>query len=276
MNYLPIETVIPEKNIVFFSPHYDDFLLGIGGYVYELRAKKMLESKHFHVLLIFSRSNYQSNSGSANHDTSLARIKYATGNRLLEDLGCLDELLGARSYRYELLGENEAMLRAKKLAETGMEFPYGSYETFNPEDKQIFNRMQQCVRQWALNEDTALVFPLAMKSHIDHFITREAGITVAKQLGKSARANFYFQEDKPYAGIQNTTERIETEQFITRYDFEPRGYINHPQQVVDLAFKHYVSQVDESYRQGVLQRSIQLQTEYAAQVPLDQLFFYRK
>jgi hypothetical protein len=268
----PIENVIPETNIMVFAPHYDDFLLGIGGYVAELHAKDLRSTKFFQVLLIFSRSNYQVGSGSANYDNSLARIKLATGNRLIEDLDCLDELLGARSYRYELSAENEALLRSKKLAATGMEFPYGTYDLFNAEDHQIFNRLKEQVRQSAMQADTALVFPLAIKSHIDHFITREAGITVAHELGKAARAHFYFQEDKPYAGLQNDADRSAQTEFITKHALERHVYITHPELVVRLAFKHYPSQVDDSYRLGVIQRSEELQKEYSSRFPVDQIF----
>ena len=64
MNILPVQDLIPETNIVVFAPHYDDFLLGIGGYVLELKAQNLLSTKRFHILLIFSRSNYQARSGS--------------------------------------------------------------------------------------------------------------------------------------------------------------------------------------------------------------------
>ena len=29
---MPVSEVILETNLVYFSPHYDDFLLGLGGY----------------------------------------------------------------------------------------------------------------------------------------------------------------------------------------------------------------------------------------------------
>jgi hypothetical protein len=42
MDIFPIQNVIPEANIVMFAPHYDDFLLGLGGYVLELREQDLL------------------------------------------------------------------------------------------------------------------------------------------------------------------------------------------------------------------------------------------
>jgi hypothetical protein len=100
MKIYSIERVIPESRVIVFSPHFDDVLLGLGGYILGLAGHNLLTSKQFHVLLLFSRSNYQTGSGEQNFDTSLERVKLATGRRLLEDLDCLDELLGPRSYRY--------------------------------------------------------------------------------------------------------------------------------------------------------------------------------
>ena len=276
MEKTPIQEVIPEANIVVFAPHYDDFLLGIGGYVLELKAQNRLPSKKFHVLLIFSRSNYQARSGAANFDTSLERVKYANGKRLLEDLECLDELLGEHPYRYELLGERECFLRAKAMADSEMEFPHGMYADFSEQDTEIFERLKVCVRGWAAQENTALVFPLAIKEHIDHFITRSAGIVVAQELGSQAKASFYFQEDKPYAGIQTAEEAGRIEEFLHAHRLQPRIFPYHPERVVELAFKHYPSQVEEVYRKGVLDRAEQLRSLYGTDAPCDRMFEYPK
>jgi hypothetical protein len=270
----PIQEVIPESNIVVFAPHYDDFLLGIGGYVLELKAQDLLGTKKFHILLIFSRSNYLARSGAANFDTSLERVKDATGKRLLEDLECLDELLGVGQYRYELLGERECFLRAKAMADSEMEFPHGMYADFSEQDTAIFERLKGRVRAWAAQEDTALVFPLAIKEHIDHFITREAGISVTEALGRQAKASFYFQEDKPYAGIQIAEEADRIETFVSQYGLQPRVYRHHPERVVELAFKHYPSQVEEVYRKGVMDRAEQLKRLHGTEAPCDQMFVY--
>jgi hypothetical protein len=270
----PIQGVIPEANIVVFAPHYDDFLLGIGGYVLELKVQNLLPTKKFHVLLIFSRSNYQARSGAANFDTSLERVKYATGKRLLEELDCLDELLGEHQYRFELMGERECFLRAKAMADSEMEFPHGMYADFSEQDTEIFERLKGCVRRWAAQENTALVFPLAIKEHIDHFITREAGIVVAKELGSQAKAAFYFEEDKPYAGIQTTEEAERIEEFVCTHRLRPRIFRQNPEKVVALAFKHYPSQVEEVYRRGVLDRAEQLRLMYGTEAPCDRMFLY--
>jgi hypothetical protein len=272
MEFTPIHEVIPESHIVVFAPHYDDFLFGLGNYALELKSKGFLETKHFHILLLFSRSNYQVGSGPANYETSLARIKLATGNRIIEDTECLDELLGAHRYRYELLRENECFVRAKPFANDEMEFPHGTYPDFDDADYQIFNRLQNLVKEWAAQADTALVFPLAIKEHIDHFIIREAGITMAHKLGAQAHAHFYFQEDKPYAGIQTSEEEKRVQEFISVHHLKPRIYQGHSDQVIALAFKHYLSQVEDVYHTGIEQRRAQLQQAYSLAEDCDQLF----
>ncbi len=272
MRITPIHEVIPETHIVMFAPHYDDFLFGLGGYVLELKAKGLLATKHFHILILFSRSNYQAGSGAANYDTSLERIKLATGKRIIEDMECLDELLGEHNYGYELLREKECFVRAKPFAEDEMEFPYGTYDNFDEADRQIFARMQHLVGEWAVRADTALVFPLAIKEHIDHFITREAGITMARKLGGQAGARFYFQEDKPYAGIQTLVEEARIKIYVSSNQLKPCVYRSHSEQVIHLAFKHYLSQVEDIYRTGIQQRSEQLRQMYSLAEDCDQIF----
>ena len=130
----PVNKLIPESNIVVFSPHFDDFLFMLGGYVTELRKASSLATKSFHILLIFSRSNYLAGTGNNNFDNSLDRIKLATGKRLLEDQECIDMLVGKSNYRYELLGENECFTRGKSYADSEMEFPHGMFEDFDEQD----------------------------------------------------------------------------------------------------------------------------------------------
>ena len=142
-NLYSINDIIPEKNIVVFSPHFDDVLFMLGGYINELKKEKLLDTKTFHIIIIFSRSNYLAGTGKGNFDNSLDRIKFATGKRLLEDQDCNDELLGRFNYTYELLGEDECFTRGKSFADSEMEFPHGMFEDFNENDTAIFNRMKE-------------------------------------------------------------------------------------------------------------------------------------
>jgi hypothetical protein len=268
----PIKNVITEKNIVIFSPHFDDVLFMLGGYINELKNAQLLNTKTFHIVIIFSRSNYLAGTGDGNFDNSLDRIKLATGKRLLEDQNCNDELFGPFNYTYELLGENECFTRGKSFADSEMEFPHGMFNDFDEADEDIFYRMKRRIAEWSLMEDVALVFPMAFKEHIDHFIVREAALSVADEAGTNRRAAFYFQEDKPYGGISDETELARINSFIKKNTLEARTYTCDPQKVIDLAFKHYISQVEEVYKTGIRERSRVLKEQMKTDKPCDRIY----
>lgn len=274
MSILNISQVIPESNIIVLSPHYDDFVFFLGAYVLELKSSNLLESKKFENINVFSRSNYQARDDEGNKSISLERIKLATGRRLLEDLNCLDELLGDYNFKYRMLGEKESQVRGKVFEDSEMEFPHGMYEDFDDNDRAVFERVKKCVRELAVLEDTALVFPLGFKEHIDHFIVREAGIVTAKELPKKAKAKFYFAEDKPYSGIADEAEIGRIDEFIGNNSLECRAYRHHPEKLIELVFKHYISQVDEVYVKGINQRSDYLENLYSVNHPCDRIFVF--
>ena len=112
---------------------------------------------------------------------------------------------------------------------------------------------------------------MAIKEHIDHFIAREAGIVVAKELGEKAKANFYFQEDKPYGGIATDEELQRMEDFISENKLENRLYAYDPERVLELAFKHYISQVEPVYKTGVRVRANYWAKQTATNTPHDRI-----
>ena len=249
----PTPHLIPEKNLIVFSPHYDDVLFMLGAYAGAMNGQKSQARKNWTIQLIFSRSNYQCKSGAENRDTSLERIKRTTGKRLLEDTNCLNELLGRYAYRYEVYGEDECLIRGKQLEATGMEFPHGTYPDFTPLDYAIKDRLQLRIRDWATRPDTALIFPLGIREHIDHFILREAAANVMHE--RDWPASFYFAEDKPYAGLADATEWERANNFIDQHQLSALTYRADQEQVIDLAFRHYVSQVEPIYAEGIRKRS---------------------
>ena len=250
-----IKDVIEETNIIIMSPHFDDALLMMGGYFLQMKKVGLLQNKKFDIKLLFSRSNYQVRSGELNFDTSVGRIKMATGNRLIEDQNCLDEVLGRYKYRYELMGEDECFARGKSFTDDKMEFPHGMFKDFDQKDNDIFERMKDRIRNYAMHEDTALIFPMAIKEHIDHFITREASIIVTKELKNEMKANFYYVEDKPYAGLATDIELERMERFIINNKLKSRLFEYEPEEMINLAFRHYISQVEEVYSEGIEARA---------------------
>jgi hypothetical protein len=274
INILPISQVIPEKNIIVLSPHYDDTIFFLGGYIFELQAQNLLDNKKFENISVFSRSNYQARDDEGNIDTSLDRIKLASGRRIFEDLNCLDELFGDYNYKYRLLGEKESQVRGKIFADSDMEFPHGMYDCFEDSDWEIMGRLKKVLEELAELEDTAIVLPVGFKEHIDHFIVREAGLAVAKQLGTKATAKFYFAEDKPYSGIANDEELERIEQFVSANNLVSKAYRHHPDKVIEVAFKHYISQVEDVYITGINQRSDFLKSLYSVNHPVDRIYTY--
>ncbi len=238
----------------------------------ELQDNNLFQEKTFENINVFSRSNYQAGDEEGNKDTSLERIKYAVGQRIVEDLDCLDELLGKRDFKYRVLGEKESQLRGKIFADSDMEFPHGMYEDFSEEDEDIFQRVKERVKELIYKEDTALIFPVGFKEHIDHFIVREAGITTAREYKEEMNVTFYFAEDKPYAGISDEEELTRIKNFIEDNKLETIAFRHHPQKLIDLTFKHYISQVEEVYKKGIVQRNENLMDFHSVDYPVDRIY----
>ncbi len=256
----PIKGLIPERQIVVVSPHYDDVLFTVGGYAAAASGGFAGRRPHeWSVEIVFSRSNYQCRAGVGNADVSLGRVKETTGKRLLEDTYCLDELLGRHAYRYELHGEDECLLRGKHIGAGGMEFPHGTYADYAAMDYAIEARLISRIRRLAECRDTALVFPLAIREHVDHFIVRQAAAAVMEE--RVWPATFYFAEDKPYAGLADEVEWGRTQAFIDKHRLVPSTYAVDHEYVIELAFRHYVSQVEPVYAEGIRRRVGALQAE---------------
>ncbi len=274
MFFQNVEDVIPEKHIICVSPHYDDFLFFLGSYVLGMKQKGALDTKRITNINTFSRTNYQERDTEGNKDRSLARVKYATGIRFIEDLECLDDLLGAHNYDYRVMGEEESQVRGKAFneGEGEMEMAFGSYETMEDFDYGILKRMTACMEDLALREDTAIVFPLSMKGHIDHFIVREAGVAAMKKQGN--KATFYFAEDKPYSGLMNEKENAINDAFLAEYGLKDRAFTHYPKEILRLAYLHYPSQVDTVYDEGIQKRNEQLKEIYNTDVDCDRLYKY--
>ena len=275
-----VEKIIPETNIICVSPHYDDFLFFLGGYVLEMTRLKLLETKRFTNINTFSRSNYQARDVAGNRDRSLERVKHASGIRYIEDLQCLDDLLGLRQYVYRVMGEEESLVRGMALNEGDgeMEMSFGSYDVMTPQDWDVLNRMEACLTELAVVSDTAIVLPLSMKGHIDHFIVREAGLRALQNTdkAKTKKAAFYFAEDKPYAGIMTEKEAAENDAFIAAHPLKPYTFRGHPQEMIRLAYAHYPSQVDTIYDEGILTRSQELKNIHKVEVDCDRIYKYEE
>ncbi|MFK5974620.1 MAG: hypothetical protein QM485_15245 [Flavobacteriaceae bacterium] len=97
------------------------------------------------------------------------------------------------------------------MTEHKMKFPHGIYEDFNEKNIAVFELMKQRFENYAMSTNTAIILPMDIREHIDHFIACEAGI--AKKLDAKTNDRFYFQEDKPKGGIASETDLERIEEF---------------------------------------------------------------
>jgi hypothetical protein len=173
------------------------------------------------------------------------------------------------------MGEEESQVRGKVFneGEGEMEMAFGSYETMDENDWGILNRMEACIAELAVSEDTAIVLPLSMKGHIDHFVVREGGVRAMK--GQEPKAAFYFAEDKPYAGLMTEEESRVNDDFIAEHALTDRAFAGYPKEILRLAYQHYPSQVDAVYDEGVLARNEQLKQIYNTDVDTDRIYKWR-
>lgn len=269
-----IREVIEEENIICMSPHYDDLLFFIGGYVLELKKQGLLETKEFSNVHMASRSNYQERDIQGNSDQSLKRVQFATGIRFIEDLECLDALFGQNNYMFYAMGEEESQVRGKAFREGSdeMEMAFGSYDTMDEKEYAILGRLTKKFKTFLVKENTAVILPLCIKGHIDHFLVREAGLHAIKELGKSRKASVYFAEDKPYAGLMTQSESKMNDDFITEHSLKDIAFAHHPQTVLELAYKHYPSQIDKIFNTGIEQRNEFLKELYNTKEDCDRIY----
>jgi len=268
-----ISEVVTEKNIIILSPHYDDVVLTFGGYLDALVVNRLIHTKNIRIIQVFSRSNYQLRDDEGNRDQSLERIQYATGIRLLEDLNCLDDLIGHGNYSYELMAERECMLREKSWKDgEAFEFPQGSKEDFENEDWQIYDRIKKHAPRWLLSEACAILLPLGIKEHIDHIILREALMDARDELGHSTNAAICFGEDQPYAGLAYEDDWDKARTYIDDLPAKKINYRIDAQRKSDLLMNHYPSQVEDSYREGIMNRAGQLRQEYGTDTGVERIY----
>lgn len=240
--------MIPHKHLIIISPHFDDVPLTFGGLIDTLRQDGA--NKDITVVTVFSRSNYLARDDSGNADRSLVRVQHASGIRLLEDQNCLDDLIG--DYTYVLRGEQECLLRGTRNLKPGeaFEFPWGDRASFTTDEHDIYRRTKAYVERLMQQADTAFLIPLAIKEHVDHVIVRDAVLDAGPEV-------IYIGEDQPYAGLA-TDQEWQTAWATAGVTVEPLDTKIDVQRKVDRVMRYYPSQVEASYREGVMTRALQL------------------
>jgi LmbE family N-acetylglucosaminyl deacetylase len=269
---------IPESGIVIVSPHFDDVPCMLGGWLLAMGASGELASRRFWIIVVFSRSNYTARAGEANYDARAERIRDVSGTRLSEDCSCLDELLGAHNYRYELGLEDECLVRGNRLTDSAFEFPHGTYEDFDAADWAILERLEGRIGELLEMRDTAIVVPAAYREHKDHFLVREAARRARALAAREGRlfASVYYQEDKPYAGLADDAERERVLAFAREEGLDGIAYAVDAAAVADLVRARYPSQYEPIYRDGIVGAAKRVASDYGSASPLDRILAYTR
>ena len=221
-----IDKVIPEKNIIILSPHYDDVPLTFGGYLDALVKNGLTGTKKIRIVNVFSFSNFMTGDDEGNNDVSVIRVQHVTGIRIMEDMDCMNDLMGKGNYTYEIVGENECLLRQKAaIFEGPIEFLSGDRETFEEEDWIVYGRLKKRAHEWLSLEDTAVLIPMGVKEHIDHMVLREAVMDAKKELGQEMKAVIYFGEDQPYTGLADHNDWSKAKAFVSAWPVADINYV---------------------------------------------------
>lgn len=223
------------KKIVL-SPHYDDFVLSLGGLILELAKKKC----RIEDWIIFSNSNHIARDYEGNKDVSRQRIKTVSNTRFKEELRAAKEI---GNVKIKLCKLNEALIRGH-WKEHPHGFPYGFEEIKDRLEMEKTRKMLKSL----LSKNVQIFVPLAIQEHIDHFIVRQAIQDLIDH--KNRTCQIFFYEDLPYAAHATEKEWKNINNFIRTNNLFP---IIIP---IDLSLKlklldFYESQTYEHYYEDV-------------------------
>ncbi len=225
-----------KKKKIILSPHYDDFILSLGGIALKWGGmKRMIED-----WIIFSNSNYLVNDCDGNKDISKSRIEVVSSIRLKEEQNAAKRIGGVK---IKLLHQNEASIRGHGEKEHPHGFPYG----FEKEkDEKAMKNIRKLLRP-LFSKDVQIFIPLAIQEHVDHFIVRQV---VTEMLHFNKKCQIFFYEDLPYAAYATKKEWKNVNNFIKKNNLLPITIpINLNLKLGILDF--YNSQTDKYYYEGV-------------------------
>jgi hypothetical protein len=246
---------INEKNLVFLSPHADDIALTFGGLIL---AAKGFQKQRINYQVFFGTSNWTENELNVKTEH---RVETVTVTRFAEDrLACNKMFGGWQRYHFTFQPFWDSLLRDYTGPQTAGGGPGGNFSTFRAIEKQYYQEIVELVKPVIAQKDTAVFMLLAIGSHIDHFILREAVITAAYELGDKAQAQIYFGEDEPYTGSpQNARVTVATlKKMSTRLGLIPITYKIDLDAKISLFENVYYSQYSPDYIAGLRNRTKQL------------------
>ena len=116
------------------------------------------------------------------------------------------------------------------------------------------------------------MLPLGIKEHIDHILLREALMDAWDELEQKTNTTICFGEDQPYAGLADKNDWDIARSYLNALPLIEINYPIDTERKSDLLMNHYPSQVEESYREGVLNRAEQLKQKYGSDTGLERLY----
>ena len=242
---------------VILSPHYDDFVLSLGGLALELAKKKC----RIEDWIIFSNSNHIARDYKGNKDISKERIKTVSDARLKEELHVAKEI---GNVKIKLCKLNEALIRGH-WKEHPQGFPYGFDEGKDGSEMDKIRKMLKSL----LSKDVQIFVPLAIQEHIDHFIVRQAIQDLLDD--KNRKCQIFFYEDLPYAAYATENEWKSINNFIMTNNLFPIIIS------IDLSLKlkllnFYKSQTYEHYYEDVQKHANEIKNK---RMPCERIYLLK-
>ena len=247
---------------IILSPHYDDFILSLGGLAFKL-ARKKCQIKDW---IIFSNSNYLVDDYNGNKDTSRERIKVVSKIRFKEELHATERI---GNIKIKLCDQNEALIRGHEERTKEHDFPYGFNEKM---DGAVADNISKLLVP-LLQKKVQIFIPLAINKHVDHFIIREVVTNRLHNPKEKTKSQIFFYEDLPYAAFAAKKEWKEVNKFIIDNKLLPIVYpINSNFKLELLDF--YNSQTKESYYEGVIKRAKKIQEQENRKKSCEKIYLF--
>jgi len=248
-----------RRRKIVLSPHYDDFILSLGGFAMQWQADYCIVEDW----IVFSRGNYVFGDTLGNADFSADRSDKISLQRYNEELLAAAEL-GIESVKK--LGCQEIIFRGRNnyMAPSQKAYP------LTVKDQEAAGIIRAAVAP-LLDQPVDLFIPMAFQGHYDHILLRETVCHMLAKRNKKPTASIFFYEDLPYAAEASWRERLQMQLIMRRWKL--RAIIA----PIDLESKlnllrHYPSQDDPSYASGITVRACFLQKKYHLDAPGERVF----
>ena len=178
---------------IFLSPHIDDVVFSVGGYLHQLNQ----QSQQTEVWTIFAGQNPPRSKRTPIANEIIDRWGYGeqtTNRRIAEDQNALSVLKNKKQYYFDFL---DAIYRKNDLGENIVNGEPDFIKSFSPNQSQniIAELISFLKPKLAKSQNASLYLPLAMGNHPDHKVLRIAIDSIITQL---PHIQLHYFADFPY------------------------------------------------------------------------------